>query len=323
LTGTGCRENLGDTLRDPRLSLVEADITDRQAVAAILQKSRPRWVVNATDAPRGSDVDDVSPAFIHTNVTGTFKLLEAVREHFERLRPPEQARFRFLQVSTDEVYGSLGSHGRFTEQSPYLPRSVYAAAKAAGEHLARAYHATHGLPVIITNSSNNYGPRQAVDAFVPLSILNAVAGRSLPVYGEGENTSDSIYVDDHCEGLLAALEKGIPGGRYNFGGDAELRDSHLLDKICQLLEAEIPAARNPALVSRRVPSYAALKMMLRDRRQEERRCAVVSLKARKELGWKPRHHLDMGMAKTVRWYLDQREWYESRRAESLGAPGKA
>jgi dTDP-glucose 4,6-dehydratase len=313
LIGDGCRENLGDTFRDPRMTFLSLDVTDGQAMANLLKEKRPRWIVNFVNATEAQEAIEGVPAIIRSNIVGTFRLLEAAREYFAALPPADQERFRFLLASTDDVYGTIDS-GRFTEQSPYASGSAYAASKAAAEQFVIACVAQHGLPAIITNSTNNYGPRQPLLKIIPLSILNAAAGRSLPVCSDGGSTSDWLYVEDNCEGILAALEKGAPGQRYNFGGDAEHSDGQVIDRILKILEEQLPASRNPALVPKGVCNYAQLKTIVKNRRGKSRRSAVVSLKARKDLGWRPRHLFDMGITKTVEWYLDQRQWYESIRS---------
>jgi dTDP-glucose 4,6-dehydratase len=322
LTYAGNLESLADVASHPRYAFVQADIADREAVRALFRDRRPSAVVNfAAETHVDRSIDDPA-AFVRTNVTGTFELLEAARL-FLRESPDE--RFRFLHVSTDEVYGTLGATGAFSETTPYAPNSPYAASKAGADHLVRAYHETYRLPVLLTNCSNNYGPYQFPEKLIPLMILNAVEGKSLPIYGDGGNVRDWLYVEDHCEGILLALLKGEPGGKYNIGGGNERTNLQVVDALCAALEAERPAARNPALGTRGVRSYAALKTFVPDRPGHDRRYAIDASKIRRELGWEPRHAFEDGLRETVRWYLANRPWCEavqsdSYRRERLGLP---
>jgi dTDP-glucose 4,6-dehydratase len=259
---------------------------------------------------------------VRTTVTGTFELLEAARL-FLLENPDAAAAFRLLHVSTDEVYGTLGANGSFSETTPYAPNSPYAASKAGADHLARAYHETYRLPVLLTNCSNNYGPYQFPEKLIPLMILNAVEGKDLPIYGDGGNVRDWLYVEDHCEGILLALRKGEPGGKYNIGGGNERTNLQVVDALCAALEGERPAAGNPALAARGLSSYAGLKTFVPDRPGHDRRYAIDASKIRRELGWAPRHAFEDGLRKTVRWYLANRAWCEavqsgSYRRERLG-----
>ena len=211
-------------------------------------------------------------------------------------------------MSTDEVYGSLGPTGAFREDTPYQPNSPYSASKAAADHLVRAYHETYGLPALITNCSNNYGPYQYPEKLLPLMILNAAEGRKLPIYGDGGNVRDWLFVEDHCRGILRALERGRPGEKYNLGGDCERTNLEIVDAICRELERALPADDNPALAAAGVARYADLKHFVPDRPGHDRRYAIDASKAREELDWTPAHDLERGLAATVRWYLDHREW---------------
>jgi dTDP-glucose 4,6-dehydratase len=247
--------------------------------------------------------------FVRTNITGTFELLEAARHALaERPDTTERPAFRFLHVSTDEVYGSLGPTGLFTEETAYAPNSPYAASKAAADHLVRAYHHTFGLPTLITNCSNNYGPFQFPEKLIPLMILNALEGKPLPIYGDGRNVRDWLYVEDHCAGILEVLDRGLPGEKYNLGGNSERTNLEIVDTLCALLEEARPAAENPALRSRGVATYAGLKTFVADRPGHDRRYAIDATKIAGELGWMPRHDFASGMAATVRWYLDNGPW---------------
>ncbi len=224
---------------------------------------------------------------MRTNLAGTFEMLEGARRHLASLDAAARAAFRFLHVSTDEVYGSLGATGLFTETSPYAPNSPYAASKAGADHLVRAYHETYGLPALVTNCSNNYGPYQFPEKLIPLMILNAIEGKPLPIYGDGGNVRDWLYVEDHCDALLVALQRGRPGAKYNVGGSNERRNHEVVDRICAALERLRPAAANPALTAKGVGSYGALKTSVPDRPGHDRRYAIDASKIRSELGWSP------------------------------------
>jgi dTDP-glucose 4,6-dehydratase len=310
LTYAGNLESLADVSSHPRYAFVQADIADREAVRALFRAQRPAAVVNfAAETHVDRSIDDPA-AFVRTNVTGTFELLEAARL-FLRESPEAASRFRFLHVSTDEVYGTLGATGAFAEATPYAPNSPYAASKAGADHLVRAYHETYRLPVLITNCSNNYGPFQFPEKLIPLMILNAVEGKSLPIYGDGGNVRDWLYVGDHCEGILLALRKGAPGSKYNIGGGNERTNLQVVDALCAALEGELPAAKNPALAARGLGSYAGLKTFVADRPGHDRRYAIDAAKIRAELGWTPRHAFEDGLRETVRWYLANRRWCEA------------
>jgi dTDP-glucose 4,6-dehydratase len=323
LTYSGNLESLAEAASHPRYSFVRGDITDREAVSALYRAERPSALVNfAAESHVDRSIDDPG-AFLRTNVMGVFELLEGARHHVAALPPPEAASFRFLHVSTDEVYGSLGPSGLFSEETPYAPNSPYAASKASADHVVRAYHETYGLPVLITNCSNNYGPYQFPEKLIPLMILNAVEGKPLPLYGDGRNVRDWLYVEDHCAGILLALEKGRPGERYNIGGSNERTNRQVVEALCAALEAERPAAGNPALSARGIRSYADLVTLVKDRPGHDRRYAIDATRARTELGWRPRHDFDSGLLRTVRWYLEHHDWCEavqsgSYRRERLG-----
>ncbi|HEX9943312.1 MAG TPA: dTDP-glucose 4,6-dehydratase [Thermoanaerobaculia bacterium] len=318
LTYAGSRENLAGVLDDPRLEFLQGDIADRREVRRIFAERRPAAVVNfAAESHVDRSIDDAS-AFIRTNVVGVFELLEAARHHLAGLDEAGRRAFRFLHVSTDEVYGSLGPAGAFTEATPYAPNSPYAASKAGADHLVRAWHATYGLPVLITNCSNNYGPYQFPEKLIPLMTLNALEGRPLPIYGDGGNVRDWIYVEDHCRGVLEVLRRGRPGEKYNLGGRSERTNLEIVDSICETLESERPAAGNPALAHRGIASYKDLKTFVPDRPGHDRRYAIDDARARTELGWAPRHDFAAGLRATVRWYLDNRAWCEAVQAGRYG-----
>jgi dTDP-glucose 4,6-dehydratase len=311
LTYAGNLESLADVADHPRYRFARADIADRAAVRALLREHRPDAIVNfAAETHVDRSIDDPT-AFVTTNIVGTFELLEAARHYLSEQGPEARAAFRFLHVSTDEVYGTLGPTGSFSESTPYSPNSPYAASKAGADHLVRAYRETYGLSLLLTNCSNNYGPYQFPEKLIPLMILNAAEGRPLPLYGDGGNVRDWLFVLDHCEALLLVLRQGRPGERYNVGGGAELRNLEVVDRLCAILERERPAARNPALAARGIRSYAELKAFVPDRPGHDRRYAIDSSKVRRELGWRPAHDFDAGLAHTVRWYLEHAEWCAS------------
>ncbi|HVF61073.1 MAG TPA: dTDP-glucose 4,6-dehydratase [Thermoanaerobaculia bacterium] len=322
LTYAGRLENLADLLDHPQVRFVQGDVADRAAVRRVFAEERPAAVLNfAAESHVDRSIDDPG-AFVETNLVGTYELLEAARHHVAALSAEERARFRFLHVSTDEVYGTLPETGAFSETTPYAPNSPYAASKAGADHLVRAWHETYGLPALLTNCSNNYGPHQFPEKLIPLMVLNALEGKPLPIYGDGGNVRDWLYVEDHCRGLLAVLDKGRPGEKYNLGGRSEKTNLEIVDLLCDALERERPAAANPALAARGVGSYRDLKTFVPDRPGHDRRYAIDDTKVRRELGWAPRHDLAAGLAETVRWYLANRGWCEAvqtdYRRERLG-----
>jgi len=297
LTYAGNPRNL-DTLRaDARHRFVQGDICERERVRNLLAAHRPRAIVHFA-AESHVDRSIAGPAeFVQTNVVGTWALLEEARAYWEG--HGRDTGFRFLHVSTDEVYGSLGPDDpAFTEETPYAPNSPYAASKAAADHLVRAYHHTYGLPTLTTNCSNNYGPRQFPEKLIPLVIRNALAGQPLPVYGDGRNVRDWLYVADHCEAVRLVLEKGKVGETYNIGGENERANIDLVRTICALLDRLRPLAG---------ASHAGLVSYVTDRPGHDRRYAMNIAKIRRELGWRPRESFESGIEKTVRWYIDNLE----------------
>jgi len=298
LTYAGDTANLAPAEGDARHELVRGDIADRALVRRLLAARRPRAIVHFA-AESHVDRSIEGPAdFIQTNVVGTFSLLEEARAYWGALPADEKARFRFLHVSTDEVYGSLAPQApAFTEAHPYAPNSPYAASKAASDHLVRAYHHTYGLPVVTTNCSNNYGPRQHREKLIPLMITNALAGKPLPVYGDGLNVRDWLYVLDHCEAVRLALERGRPGATYNVGGGAERNNLEVVRTLCALLDEARP---------RPAGRHADLITMVADRPGHDRRYAIDPSRVRDELGWRPRESFESGLKKTVDWYLGGR-----------------
>jgi len=303
--------NLGslDPVKDhPGYRFVQADICDRAALAAALDDFAPDAVVHLAAETHVDRSIDGSAEFIRTNVLGTHVLLEAARRYWSRLPKDRRRHFRFVHVSTDEVYGSLGATGSFAETTPYDPRSPYAASKAAADHLARAWHSTYGLPVIIANCSNNYGPYHFPEKLIPLTILNALEDKPLPVYGDGMHVRDWLYVEDHVRALALVLARGRPGERYNVGGRSERANLHVVQAICDLVDDLVPASR----------SRRDLITFVADRPGHDRRYAIDPGKIEAELGWVPTRSFESGLASTVRWYLDNRWWWEPLRAGVYG-----
>jgi dTDP-glucose 4,6-dehydratase len=316
LTYAGNRDTLASLDDDARHVFVHGDIGDRELVARLLAEYRPQAIVNFAAESHVDRSIDGPAAFVQTNVVGTLSLLEATRDYWRGLPPDRQAAFRFLHVSTDEVYGSLGDTGKFTEDTPFAPNSPYSASKAASDHLVRAFHHTYGLPVLTTNCSNNYGPYQFPEKLIPLIIARALAGEPLPVYGDGRNVRDWLYVADHCAAIRAVLDGGRVGETYNVGGDAEMQNIDVVNTICALLDARRPRAdgepRNTQI------TYVA------DRPGHDRRYAIDASKLKRELGWAPAHSFEQGIADTVDWYLAHQEWVQrvldgSYRLERIGA----
>jgi dTDP-glucose 4,6-dehydratase len=303
LTYAGNIRNLESLAADARHVFVKGDICDRALVRELLARHRPRAIVHFAAESHVDRSIHTPGEFVQTNLVGTFSLLEEARAFRETLPDAAKRAFRFLQVSTDEVYGSLGpSDAAFTEITPYEPNSPYAASKAGADHLARAYWHTYGLPVITTNCSNNYGPYQFPEKLIPLMIHNALAGKPLPVYGDGQNVRDWLYVLDHCAALSVVLERGRPGETYNIGGDCETRNLDVVRRICALLEEAKPRTNG---------RYEDLITFVADRPGHDRRYAIDCSKVRAELGWAPRESFDSGLKATVRWYLEHDEWVAS------------
>jgi len=295
---------------------VHGDIGDRMLVAKLLAEHRPDAIVNFAAESHVDRSIDGPAAFVETNVVGTLTLLECARDYWKSLEGAARDAFRFLHVSTDEVYGSLGATGKFTEATPYAPNSPYSASKAASDHLVRAFHHTYGLPVLTTNCSNNYGPYQFPEKLIPLIIARALAGEKLPVYGDGRNVRDWLFVLDHCAAIRRVLEAGRVGETYNVGGDAEAENIHVVKTICALLDE-----RRPLPDGRKRES---LIEFVADRPGHDRRYAIDASKLQNELGWKPSVSFETGIARTVDWYLDNQPWVKrvldgSYRMERLGA----
>ena len=306
LTYAGNPANLAPLEGNPRYSFVRGDICEVELVRSIFEQHRPRAIVHFA-AESHVDRSIASPeAFIRTNVQGTFVLLEQARAYWSTLNEANRAAFRFLHVSTDEVYGSLGKDDpAFSETTAYAPNSPYAASKAASDHLARAYHHTWGLPVVTTNCSNNYGPFQFPEKLIPLVILNALEGKQLPVYGDGMNVRDWLFVEDHCSAIRTVLDKGRIGETYNIGGNSERTNIEVVKTICDLVDEMRPDA---GLAPRR-----NLITFVEDRLGHDRRYAIDATKLSRELGWTPAEKFETGLRKTVRWYLDHGPWVDSVR----------
>ena len=315
LTYAGNRDTLASLDGDANHVFVHGDIGDRALVARLLAEHRPDAVVNFAAESHVDRSIDGPAAFIQTNVVGTLALLEAVRDHWKSLEGEARQAFRFLHVSTDEVYGSLGETGKFTEDTPYAPNSPYSASKAASDHLVRAFHHTYGLPTLTTNCSNNYGPYHFPEKLIPLVIAKALAGEPLPVYGDGRQVRDWLFVSDHCAAIRTVLAKGRVGETYNVGGNAEMQNIEVVHAICALLDQRRP--REDGLPRASQVTYVA------DRPGHDRRYAIDASKLRDELGWEPAYTFERGIAETVDWYLAHQDWVQrvldgSYRLERIG-----
>ncbi len=315
LTYAGNIDTLAPLRDDPNHVLVHGDIGDRGLVDRLLTEHRPQAVINFAAESHVDRSIDGPGAFIQTNVVGTLALLEASRDYWKLLDDTVKEAFRFLHVSTDEVYGSLGDTGKFTEDTAFAPNSPYSASKAASDHLVRAFHHTYGLPVVTTNCSNNYGPYQFPEKLIPLIIARALAGEPLPIYGDGKNVRDWLYVGDHCSAIRAVLAGGRVGETYNVGGDAEMQNIQVVNAICALLDQRCP--RDDGQPRNSQITYVT------DRPGHDRRYAIDASKLKRELGWSPARDFEQGIADTVDWYLDNQPWVErvldgSYRLERIG-----
>jgi len=317
LTYAGNLANLAQLKGNARHVFARADIGDRNTVGNLLRQYKPRAVVNFA-AESHVDRSILGPAdFVQTNVVGTFNLLDEAREYWTGLPKAERDAFRVLHVSTDEVYGALGPNDpAFAETNAYAPNSPYAASKAASDHLVRAYHHTYGLPTLTTNCSNNYGPYQFPEKLIPLMIVNAVNGKPLPVYGDGKQVRDWLYVEDHCHAVREVLKRGRVGETYNIGGNAEKTNLEVVNKICVILDELRPLtntthdSRLTTLGSSPITHYSSLITYVKDRPGHDRRYAMDARKIQTELGWKPRERFESGLRRTVQWYLDNMRWVE-------------
>lgn len=306
LTYAGNLDSLAPVTHSARFRFVKADIADEPCMRALMVNVMPDIVLHLAAESHVDRSIDGPAAFIHTNVVGTYALLQAALGYWRALPQERQRRFRFHHVSTDEVFGSLGPDGRFSEETAYDPRSPYSATKAASDHLGRAWYHTYGLPVLVTNCSNNFGPYQFPEKLIPLTILNALEGKPLPVYGRGENVRDWLYVDDHARALLLVAERGRVGETYCIGGSAERRNIEVVQAICRLVNEMVP---DPAIGGRE-----RLITLVPDRPSHDQRYAIDASKIVRELGWRPQESFESGLAKTVRWYLDNRAWWEQVRS---------
>ncbi len=302
LTYAGNLDSLEPVMQDSDHVFVQGDIVDRAAVEHALEAYRPAAIVHFAAESHVDRSIDGPAEFVRTNVQGTFQLLDSARQYWRKLPAAERDSFRFLQVSTDEVYGSLGPSGTFTESSPYDPSSPYSASKAAADHLVRAYFRTYGVPTLVTNCSNNYGPYQFPEKLIPLMILNALEGKPLPVYGDGRNVRDWLYVEDHCRALRRVLAAGRPGETYNIGGNCERANIEVVSTICRMVDDLRPALPHAPCSS--------LITFVTDRPGHDRRYAIDAAKIRRELGWQPEHDFDSGLRCTVQWYLDNPAWVQ-------------
>ena len=298
LTYAACLENVASVSGSPLYTFEQADIRDLPALEAIFQKHQPDAVMHLAAESHVDRSIDGPQAFIETNVMGTYNMLQAARHYWEGRGKPKD--FRFHHISTDEVFGSLGATGQFTEETPYDPRSPYSASKASSDHLVRAWAETYGLPVVLTNCSNNYGPFHFPEKLIPVVILSALAGKPIPIYGKGENVRDWLYVEDHADALLLVLEKGALGRSYNIGGENERSNLELVQTICTILDALKPASE----------PYADLIEFVSDRPGHDLRYAIDPTRIREELGWRPSVTVEEGLEKTVRWYLEHEEWWQ-------------
>ncbi len=300
LTYAGNLDTLADIKEGDRYTFVQGDICNKELVSDLLRRYRPSAVVNFAAESHVDRSIDAPADFVQTNVVGTFNLLERSRQYCSSLPKNQAEAFRFLHVSTDEVYGSLGAEGLFTEDTPYAPNSPYSASKAASDHLVRAWYHTYGLPVITTNCSNNYGPCQFPEKLIPLMIQNAIAGKPLPIYGDGGNIRDWLYVQDHCRAIWRVLEAGIPGEVYNIGGNSEKTNLEVVDTLCTILDELMPHSVH-------LP-HAQFKHFVTDRPGHDRRYAIDASKIKRELGWEPQESFESGLRATVQWYLDNTPW---------------
>ncbi|HIF23764.1 MAG TPA: dTDP-glucose 4,6-dehydratase [Gemmatimonadetes bacterium] len=313
LTYAGNLDSLAEVEDDPRYTFEPVDICDADEVARLFETYRPTGVLHLAAESHVDRSIDRPDAFVQTNLVGTFTLLHAARLYWQALADEAREAFRFVHVSTDEVYGTLGDEGLFTEETPYDPSSPYSASKAGSDHLARAWHRTYGMPVLVTNCSNNYGPFQFPEKLIPVVLLKALAGEPIPVYGTGENTRDWLFVDDHVRALTTVLERGTPGETYNVGGHNEKRNLDVVQTLCTLMDELHPGGA----------PHADLITFVTDRPGHDWRYAIDASKIERELGWTPDETFETGLRKTVEWYLSHRDWWErvlsgAYRMERLG-----
>lgn len=298
VTYAACLNNVANVANHPNYAFEQVDIRDREALANVFAKHTPDAVMHLAAESHVDRSIDAPADFIETNITGTFNMLEAARSYWQAQGRP--VTFRFHHVSTDEVFGSLSPTGMFNETTPYDPRSPYSASKASSDHLVRAWHETFGLPIVLTNCSNNYGPFQFPEKLIPLVILNALMGKPLPIYGDGENIRDWLYVEDHADALLLVLEQGAVGRNYNIGGENERTNLEMVETLCAILDRLSPRDRG---------SYTELITFVTDRPGHDARYAIDPARIRDELGWRPSVTVEGGLEKTVHWYLDNEDWW--------------
>jgi dTDP-glucose 4,6-dehydratase len=302
LTYAGNLESLRSVANSPNYQFIRLDICEARGLHSVFEQFTPDAVMHLAAESHVDRSISGPKAFIETNIVGTYNLLEAARIYWEKLPGAKQSSFRFLHVSTDEVYGSLGEDGYFTETTPYCPNSPYSASKAASDHLVRAWHHTYGLPVLTTNCSNNYGPYQFPEKLIPLMIIHGLRGKALPVYGRGQNVRDWLFVGDHAEALRLVLEKGVLGETYNIGGMAEMANIDVVMQICQNLDELLPNSHHRP--------HSQLINFVTDRKGHDFRYAIDCSKIRSELGWKPKENFVSGLRKTIEWYVSNSSWWE-------------
>src|SRR4051812_31389993 len=302
LTYAGNLDSLTGVLHHPRHTFVCGDVADAPLISDLFKMFRPSSVVHLAAESHVDRSIDGPGAFVQTNIVGTHTMLDVAGKYWAELPFAEQQRFRFLHVSTDEVYGSLGPTGAFSETTPYAPRSPYSASKAAADHLVRSYHATYGLPTLVTNTCNNFGPHQFPEKLIPLMALNAIEGKPLPVYGDGLQVRDWLYVEDHCRALRMVLERATPGETYNIGANCERTNLEIVERVCDLIDEIRPSDESR---SRREHIQHVV-----DRPGHDRRYAIDASKLRREIGWEPRHDFESALRLTVDWYLDNPSWVE-------------
>jgi dTDP-glucose 4,6-dehydratase len=320
LTYAGNLESLSEIEAHPNYDFIQADICDAAKMAEVFSEYQPTGIMHLAAESHVDRSIDGPAEFVQTNLVGTYTMLEAARNYWSALQPDQKKAFRFHHISTDEVYGSLGENGLFTETTAYQPNSPYSATKAGSDHLVRAWHHTYGLPVVLTNCSNNYGPYQFPEKLIPLMINNALAGKALPVYGNGQNIRDWLYVDDHVEALQLVLEKGKLGESYNIGGFNEHTNLDVVYTLCEILDDLLPDSD--------YKPHKDLIHFVTDRPGHDLRYAIDATKIQKELGWQPRETFESGLRKTVEWYLDNRSWNQhiidgSYQQQRLGLGGKS
>ena len=320
LTYAGNLESLSEIEAHPNYDFIQADICDAAKMAEVFSEYQPTGIMHLAAESHVDRSIDGPAEFVQTNLVGTYTMLEAARNYWSALQPDQKKAFRFHHISTDEVYGSLGENGLFTETTAYQPNSPYSATKAGSDHLVRAWHHTYGLPVVLTNCSNNYGPYQFPEKLIPLMINNALAGKALPVYGNGQNIRDWLYVDDHVEALLLVFEKGKLGESYNIGGFNEHTNLDVVNTLCEILDDLLPDSD--------YKPHKDLIHFVTDRPGHDLRYAIDATKIQKELGWQPRETFESGLRKTVEWYLDNRSWNQhiidgSYQQQRLGLGGKS